>query len=226
LEAATISWKIKMHVYLNLFITLCASNVPATSNPSEPKIALPLGPIQSEPRGMAVAFPWVFNKGTETARKTAQMTEDEIVRKANYVPISAEVASAAWRAEGYPLPTYRTMQTPKSLRLFGKRLRASRVIYGSVSWHTRSIWVNAGPKTISTATVDVYVMNVATGKVVYKRTKIEGRSDERSNGYKIAAAILFTPIVTAVSGGPATPQEQRAVQIALANALNKWVTPR
>jgi hypothetical protein len=32
-------------------------------------------------------------------------------------------------------------------------------------------------------------------------------------------------LVTAVSGGPVTPREQRAVQIALANAYSNWVSP-
>jgi hypothetical protein len=94
-----------------------------------------------------------------------------------------------------------------------------------VAWHTRSIWVNAGPKTISTATVSVYVFDVASGKVVYKKTGVAGRSDERSQVLKLALDVLVSPLVTVVSGGPATPQEQRAVQIALGAAYHDWVKP-
>jgi len=45
------------------------------------------------------------------------------------------------------------------------------------------------------------------------------------NVYKIAADILISPLVTVVSGGPATPREQRAVQIALGRAYHSWVKP-
>lgn len=108
------------------------------------------------------------------------------------------------------------------LKKFGKATGADVVLYGSIKWHTRSIWVNAGPKTISTATVTVYAYDVKSGKVTYKRSGLEGRSDEKTDGLKVAGAILISPLVTAVSGGPATPQEQRAAQIALARAYEAW----
>ena len=117
------------------------------------------------------------------------------------------------------------MPTRATLEAFGKAVHADKVYYGSVSWHTRSIWVDLGPKTISTATVNAYVFDVNANKVVYKSEGIEGRSDEKENGYKIAADILISPLVTVVSGGPATPHEQRAVQIALGRAYHSWVKP-
>jgi len=174
-------------------------------------------------KGMAVAYPWVFQKGHDTSKTTATTSVEEILSKANYAPISHEAASAAWASSKLPTPSFGHLPSTASLLKFGKAVRASKVLYGSVSWHTRSIWVNLGPKTISTATVSVYVFDVASGKVVFKKLGILGRSDEKSNGYKIAAAILITPLVTAVSGGPATPQEQRAVQIALGKAYAPWV---
>ena len=42
---------------------------------------------------------------------------------------------------------------------------------------------------------------------------------------KAGADVLLTPLVTVVSGGPKTPHEQRAVQIAVAKALKDWVKP-
>lgn len=177
----------------------------------------PAAGLQQKTRGMAVAYPWVFKKGTGTARTTVLKTSSEILRRAGYASIPGDVAKKAWKQGTSRLPSR------SSLRSYAKGLDATAVLYGSVSWHTRSIWVNAGPKTISTATVDAYVYDTKKGKVVYSKRGITGRSDEKSNGYKIAAAILFTPVVTAVSGGPATPQEQRAVQIALALAYNDWL---
>ena len=112
--------------------------------------------------------------------------------------------------------------TNAQLRQYGKKLGASYVVFGSIDWHTRSIWVGSGPKTISTATVDASVLDVATGKVSYSKSGVAGRSDETEDNIKLLAAVLITPFVTVVSGGPKTPQEQRAVQIALARTFMDW----
>ncbi|MES1147275.1 MAG: hypothetical protein ABUL49_00830 [bacterium] len=177
------------------------------------------------PKGTAVSFPWVFENGTDTARSTAAETGNEILHRAGYASVPLDVAEAAWISHGLRVPTFGHLPTRARLRSFGLALHADKVIYGSVSWHTRSIWVNLGPKTISTAIVDVYVYDVKSGRIAFTRTGVEGRSDETSNNYKVAAAVLFTPLVTAVSGGPATPQEQRAVQIAMGVAYHDWALP-
>jgi hypothetical protein len=176
-------------------------------------------------KGMAVALPWVFKNGKETSRLTAVTTAEEIMRKAGFASIPGDKANAAWTSNDLQAPSFGHLPSASTLKAYGTALHADKVIYGSVAWHTRSIWVNAGPKTISTATVDAYVFDVASGKNVYKQIGITGRSDEKSNGYKLAADIIFTPLVTAVSGGPATPQEQRAVQIAMGLAYYSWVKP-
>lgn len=206
---------------LGACLAVGATAVPVAALFDEPA---PL-PVQTKSKGTAVAYPWAFVKGTNTARTTALRTAEEVARKAGFATIPGDIAKSAWTSKGYAAPTPGSLPTASRLRAYGQALKAQRVVYGSVSWHTRSIWVNLGPKTISTATVSVYVFDVNAGKVVYKRTNVQGRSDEKSNGLKVAGAILISPLVTAVSGGPATPQEQRAVQIALALAYKDWVMP-
>ena len=178
--------------------------------------------VQNSVSGSAIAYPWAFEKGTDTARKSVYRTVAEIAQKANYATVSYEVAHSNWTVAEYRTPTVKSLINTSTLRTFGDTLRANVVIYGTTSWHTRSIWVNAGPKTISTATVSVYVLDVASGNVIYNRTNIAGRSDEKSNILKVAGAILLTPLVTAVSGGPAAPQEERAAQVALVKAFADW----
>jgi len=178
--------------------------------------------VQTQVSGTAVAYPWAFENGTETARKSVYRTASEIAKRANFSAVPFEVSQANWTVSEYRNPTINSLINTATLQTFGQSLKANVVIYGSTSWHTRSIWVNAGPKTILTATVSVYVMDVASGATLYNRTKVEGRSDEKSNILKVAGAILFTPLVTAVSGGPAAPQEERASQIALAKAFADW----
>ncbi|MFZ4507752.1 MAG: hypothetical protein ACOYON_08680 [Fimbriimonas sp.] len=119
---------------------------------------------QSTTHGMAVAYPWVFQKGHDTSKITAITSVEEIARKANYASVPADVAKAAWLKAGLPTPSIGNLPTAASLKKYGMALRANRVLYGSVSWHTRSIWVNAGPKTISTATVNVYVFDRTHGQ--------------------------------------------------------------
>lgn len=176
-------------------------------------------------KGTAVVYPWAFKKGNRTSRTMAVSTAEEITQKVGFSTIPVDVAQAAWTKRKLPSPAYGRLPTRASLQAYGRSLNAKRVVYGSVAWHTRSIWVNLGPKTISTATVDVYVLDVATGNILFKNLKVKGRSDEKSDTLKVVGTVLITPLITAVSGGPATPQEQRAVQIALSLALHKWVNP-
>lgn len=169
-----------------------------------------------------VTCPWLFDAGTPTSRNTAITSLGEACQKNGYSLISTSKAEATYKAMGIPMLS--AVDGPKTSQLvqFGKKVGANYVVYGMISWHTRSIWVGAGPKTISTCTIDANVLDVSTGKVTYSKKGIEARSDEKENAVKLAAAVLITPLVTAVSGGPQTPQEQRAVQIAIARTFTNW----
>lgn len=180
-------------------------------------------PQAAASKGSAVCYPWSYAKGTDTAQTTAQATVEHLARREGYSSVPLDVAKTAWSSLKFPHPTTGRMPTAASLTAFGKKTNAKIVMYGSVSWHTRSIWVDLGPKTVSTATVNAYVFNVSTGKVIYRKTGVEGRSDEKADTLKTIGAILLTPLVTAVSGGPMTPQQERASQIALARAYQGWL---
>ena len=175
--------------------------------------------------GTVVAYPWALDKATDTAQKSVHRVAAEIARKGGFEVVPGDTASSEWRRTDRRLPTIDHPSKLETLMEYGQAVHANYVLYGSVSWHTRSIWVNAGPKTISTATVNVYVLDVATGSNVYEKHDVEGRSDEKDAAIKIAGDILLTPLVSAVSGGPAAPREERAVQIALSRALYDWVHP-
>ena len=169
-----------------------------------------------------VIYPWLFDDGTQTARATAMTTLTEIAKQNGYTVIAQSKATSTYRAMKLPMLSAVGGPTNAQLRQYGKKLGASYVVFGSIDWHTRSIWVGSGPKTISTATVDASVLDVATGKVSYSKSGVAGRSDETEDNIKLLAAVLITPFVTVVSGGPKTPQEQRAVQIALARTFMDW----
>lgn len=176
-----------------------------------------------KPAAKTVAiYPWVFDDGTSTSRSTAMSTLAEIVKHNGYTAISATKCASAYKSLKLPMPKAVGGPSIAQLVKFGKKVGANYVMFGAIDWHTRSIWVGSGPKTISTATVDASVLNVTTGKVSFHQSGISGRSDEKEDDVKLIAAVLITPIITAVSGGPKTPQEQRAVQIALARTFQDW----
>lgn len=180
-------------------------------------------PPQITSKGVAVCYPWSYAKGTETAQATAQATVEHLARREGYSSVPLDVAKKAWDDLRLPDPSSGRIPSTANLRALARRTNAGTVLYGSVKWHTRSIWVDLGPKTVSTATANVHVFDARTGKVTYKKTGVEGRSDERADTLKTIGAILITPLVTAVSGGPMTPQQERAAQIALTRAYQAWL---
>jgi hypothetical protein len=178
-------------------------------------------------RGTAVVYPVVFtrNSGDDTSRKTAVRSIEESLQKAGYTIVSGRVAAGAWRRLGSPMPTADDPARRSDLVKLGSTLKARYVVSAIVDFHSRSIWVDLGPRTVSSATVDIVITDVDQDKTIYSRQDVTGRSDEKFDLAKAGADLLITPLVTIVSGGPKTPHEQRAVQIAVAKAMHDWVRP-
>jgi hypothetical protein len=176
-------------------------------------------------KATSVVYPIIFEKdsGTEGSRKTAYESLRGVMEKAGYTLIAEPVATGAWADLRIPMPTATNGPRAEEIQQFGGKVQADYVLTGTIHFHSRSIWVGLGPKTISTATVSVKLYDAHTGKLEYQKSGAQGRSDEREDALKAAGAILLTPFVTAVSGGPKTPHEQRAVQIAVARAMEGWV---
>jgi hypothetical protein len=181
--------------------------------------SLPLARAQETARGTIVVYPVVFsrNSGTVTSRKTGVEAIKQVLQKAGYTLISSTVAANTWRRLGLPMPMTDRPATLSDLVRFGKAVKAQYVVAPVFDFNSRSIWVDLGPRTVSTATVDIIITDVAHEKATYTREDVSGRSDEKFDATLAGGVIL--------SGGPKTPHEQRAVQIAVAKALRDWVTP-
>jgi|LauGreDrversion4_2_1035121.scaffolds.fasta_scaffold74205_2 hypothetical protein len=173
-------------------------------------------------KGTAASFPWLFANGNVTSRTMTTQVSDEVLTRAGYSALSQESALSTWRASRLPEPNPGVWPSASSLKAFGIAAKVDRVLYGKIVWHTRSIWVNTGPKTISTATVTAFVFDVSKGRNVYSRTKMQARSDEKPKVNQVVEAILYTPLVS-TKGDDSTSQEQRAVQLGLALAYRDWV---
>jgi hypothetical protein len=189
--------------------------------------ALPLAIAQQTSRGTVVVYPVVYSRdsGSETSRRTGVMAVREALQKAGYSLISDAVAASMWRHMGIPLPSTDKPATRSQIVRFGRAVKAHYVVTPEFDFHSRSIWVDLGPKTVSTATVDVVITDVARNKTVYTREDVSARSDEKFNAAKAGLDVLLSPLVSVVSGGPKTPHEQRAVQLAVAKAMRGWVKP-
>ena len=176
-------------------------------------------------RGTAVVYPIVFsrNSGAHGSRIVAVRSVDEAMQRGGFTLISRTRAASAWRRLGMPYPTSVHPATLSELVRLGRSVGAKYVVAPDFNFHSRSIWVDLGPKTISTAIINIVIANASTGRIVYVRKNVSGRSDEKFNAWKAGADVIFTPLVTAVSGGPKTPHEERAVQIAVIRAMQGWV---
>ena len=186
--------------------------------------AVPAARAQETARGTAVVYPIRIrrNSGDPTSRQTGVTAVHEALEKAGFTLISDTVAANTWQRLGLPRPERFSPARTGDLVRFGKEVNANYVVAPTFYFHSRSIWVDLGPRTVSTAHVSVVIVDARTGNVVYSRKDIQGRSDEKFNVLEAGLDVLVTPLATVVSGGPKTPHEQRAVQIAVAKALREW----
>lgn len=177
------------------------------------------------PRQVAIG-PWDFTDGNVTSRTMVIDTLTSIAGRHNLNVVAQDVVQ---HANDSMTPGYGWRGNRPSLdglSRFAGNVHADLVIFGRTSWHTRSIWVGTGPKTISTASIDLFVYNARMNRITYEKRGVEGRSDEKENTLKDIADVILTPLVTVVSGGPATPREQRAAQIAIYRAIRPWMMRR
>jgi hypothetical protein len=170
--------------------------------------------------------PWTFEDGNRTSRDKAIETIHNVFEHNGYVILPQERMDRRFESIQPAVAFRRGVPVLEDLDRYARDVEADMVVFGRASWHTRSIWVGTGPKTVSTAMVDIYIYNARLGRLTYERHDSEGRSDEKESALKDIADVLITPLITVVSGGPATPREQRAVQIALGRALAPWVQRR
>jgi hypothetical protein len=181
---------------------------------------------QESSKGTVVVYPVVYNRdsGSKGSREAAVQAVGEALQKAGYTLISDTVAENTWKKMEIAFPLSGKAASLESIVRFGKEIKAQYVVAPAFDFYSRSFWVVLGPRTVSNATVDVVITDVDNGRVAYARQNILGRSDEKADVVKAVADVLVTPLVTVVSGGPKTPQEQRAVRIAVAKAFRDWVS--
>jgi hypothetical protein len=176
----------------------------------------------------AAILPWIYEKGTQGAETTAKEFLTTILTKSLYEVIPEARVSTAWIKDlGHNQnEDNKELPAPKELLKLGESLGVDWVITGRAVWHTRSIWIGLGPKTKSDCTVDMLIVDVKKKELALDAHNIKMDSTAKEDALKAAGAIILTPIFTVVSGGPKTPHEQRAVQLAITKAIQPWLAAR
>lgn len=193
-----------------------------------------LSPVQASAVQTVAVLPFPMKDGTDTAVKTAQDLIAAMVEKAKLDPVSKVRVLSAWEELGNkPVreivkgdESYPDIPSPKQLLDLGQKLNVDYVITGRVKWHTKSVWVGTGPKTKADCTVDAVIVDVRKKEVALNQEGIKSDSTKRESGLETAGALFVSWGVTAFSGGPKTPHQQKAAANAIAAAFQPWLQSR
>ena len=179
-----------------------------------------------------IVLPWTLKDGGETAHKTVKEAITKVFEKENYEEIPEIRAKAIWENDlnNGPLQmeikgdeAMKPLPTPEQLLKLGQKLGVDLVCAGRAKWHTRSIWVSLGPKTKSDCTVDLILIDVVNKQVVLQAEGVQADDTKSEALWETAGALFISMGFTALSGGPATPHEQRAGAQAVVKALEPWM---
>ncbi len=181
---------------------------------------------QDAPVETAAILPWHYESGTDGAVKTGKEFLHTLLVKSRVDETSEVKTTAAWEeTNGTAWDQAKwTMPSPAQMLRVGQKLGVDWVITGSARWHTKSVWIGLGPKTKSDCTVDCIIVDVKKGEVALDVKDIRMESTAKEDALKAIGAVFVSSLFTVVSGGPKTPHEQRAVQLATAKAMQPWLT--
>jgi hypothetical protein len=192
---------------------------------------VPVRAVQTHVERVAI-LPWCLKDGTDTAVKTARDTYIGLFEKTKHEVLSPAAVQTAWeddmRMPKFPMEAkdddaYPALPSPKDLLALGKRLNVDWVCAGRAKWHTKSVWVSLGPKTKADCTVDMLLIDVRKEEVALDAKDVMADSTRTEKGLETAGALLVSMGFTALSGGPKTPHQQRAVQQAIGKAMEPWL---
>jgi outer membrane lipoprotein-sorting protein len=115
------------------------------------------------------------------------------------------------------------MPTVEEMAAIGEKVQSRYVLAGRAEWSTRNVWVGIGNRAKSMCTVDLLILDRETRQLVLDARNIEGDSTENKNMFNAVTSVLSLNPLPLVLPGSVTPQEQRAVTVATAKALEPWL---
>ncbi|MDO8650453.1 MAG: hypothetical protein Q7K33_04085 [Candidatus Berkelbacteria bacterium] len=127
-----------------------------------------------------------------------------------------ELKGAVFDTAAFELPD------PANLVKLGQKLGADYVVVSRCRYNVRSDWQGLGPKTRADATVDLWIVDVASSEFALKQERIFSHSREKAPDWRIAVDLFLAPI-SAFSGGPKTDHEAKAGLLSLGKAIQPWL---
>ncbi len=116
-----------------------------------------------------------------------------------------------------------TLPTVDQMIAIGDRLQTRYVLAGRAQWSTRNVWIGISNRVKSMCTVDVLVLDMSTRQLVLDARNVVADSTEQKNIYNTVTSVLSLNPLPLVLPGSVTPQEQTAVAVATARALEPWL---
>ncbi len=211
-------------------LLVVAFGLSALSFGQAPAIKEPAAPLDK-----VAVLPLIFQDGTDTAVKTAQETFNALLAAALCEPMKQEEVMNVWlrdlRFKDYETRIAARKYLPdlpsaKDMLALGQRLGVRFVISGRVKWQTTSKWVALGPKTKAYCSVDVVVVDVPNKEVDVEELGVLADSTKAEKNWETAASLFLSMGFTGLSGGPKTPHQERAAQLALSGAMVDWIKDR
>ena len=117
----------------------------------------------------------------------------------------------------FVLPTLDQMTT------IGEKVGTRYVLAGRAQWSRRNVWVGIAYRAKAICTVDVQLLDMSTGRLVLDAKNVVGDSTENKSPFNtITSVIALNPLPLMIPGS-VTPQQQRAVTVAIARAMEPWI---
>jgi outer membrane lipoprotein-sorting protein len=117
----------------------------------------------------------------------------------------------------FVLPTLDQMTT------IGGKTGTRYVLAGRAQWSRRNVWVGIAYRAKAICTVDVQILDTSTGRLVLDAKNVVGDSTENKSPFNtITSVIAMNPLPLMIPGS-ITPQQQRAVTVAIARAMEPWI---
>ena len=134
------------------------------------------------------------------------------------------VVNFAWKELKGSVFDTALFQLPEAADLvaLGKKVGADYVVVSRCKFAVRSDWQGLGWKTRADATVDLWVVDVASSEFALKQVGIFSNSREKSPDWRLAVDLFVAPI-SAFSGGPKTDHEKKAGLLSLGKAIQPWL---
>ena len=123
---------------------------------------------------------------------------------------------------GEPGTSY-VLPTTAEMEAIGEKLRTRYVLAGRAHWSTRNVWVGISNRAKSMCTVDLLILDMESRRLVLEARNVQGDSTETKNMLNTVTSVVSLNPLPLILPGSVTPQEQRAVSVATAKAMEPWL---